>query len=139
MCGRGSGDCAMPAGRAGRVGPRFQIAGACDAIASWCLELWTLQVGQTAMLAAANHGHRDVVGLLLDRGANMKAKTRVSQPLPSSPNLPGRAVRLSRAHCHLAGPQPRRVVMAAARGALQRGRVQQCRERAVVDVWAWVR
>ena len=48
-------------------------------IESWCLELWTSQNGYTALIVAAECGHRDVVGLLLDRGADMEAKNNVSQ------------------------------------------------------------
>ena len=37
------------------------------------------QDGSTALILAAWHGHKDMVELLLDRGADLEAKTRVSQ------------------------------------------------------------
>ena len=40
-------------------------------------DLWTSQVGYTALMLAAANGHHDVTGLLLDRGADMEAKTKV--------------------------------------------------------------
>ena len=46
-------------------------------IASWCVELWTSQEGWTALVWAADEGHLDVVGLLLDRGADIEAKDNV--------------------------------------------------------------
>ena len=36
------------------------------------------QGGATALVLAADHGHKDTVELLLDRGANLEAKDRVS-------------------------------------------------------------
>ena len=36
------------------------------------------QYGTTALVAAAERGHKDTVELLLDRGANLEAKDRVS-------------------------------------------------------------
>ena len=89
-------------------------------IASLCFELWASQLGYTALIRAARKGNNCVVGLLLDRGADMEAKDNVSRSLPSSPNLPGRAARLGRAHCHSVGPRPRRGAMTAGREALQR-------------------
>ena len=57
-----------------------------------CFELWTSQYGWTALIAAADNGHHDVVGLLLDRGADMEAKDNVSRPLPSSPACQGQSL-----------------------------------------------
>ena len=38
----------------------------------------TLQTGATALVLAASGGHKDTVELLLDRGADLEAKDRVS-------------------------------------------------------------
>ena len=92
MCGRGSGDHVLQAGRTRQPSPRSQFAGPCDVIGSLCLELWTSQFGYTALIGAAYYGHRDVVGLLLDRGADMEAKDNVSRPLPSSPACQGQSL-----------------------------------------------
>ena len=39
---------------------------------------WSVQVGQTALLAAANCGHIAIVQMLLERGANINANDQVS-------------------------------------------------------------
>ena len=54
--------------------------------------LRALQDGLTALLHAADSGHSDVVGLLLDRGANMEAKDNVSR-LPALTEPRGRPSR----------------------------------------------
>ena len=41
-------------------------------------KMWTSQNGWTALMMAARYGHREVVGLLLDRGADMAVKSIVS-------------------------------------------------------------
>ena len=38
------------------------------------------QYGATALVAAARRGHKDMVELLLDRGADLEAKNNVSLP-----------------------------------------------------------
>ena len=38
----------------------------------------TSQYGSMALVSAARYGHKDMVELLLDRGANLEAKDRVS-------------------------------------------------------------
>ncbi len=40
--------------------------------------LATTQAGGTALFRATYHGHKDMVELLLDRGADLEAKDRVS-------------------------------------------------------------
>ena len=81
--------CCRLGGRCGQLLDR--TVHACDAIESCCFELWTSQNGYTALIVAAECGHRDVVGLLLDRGADMEAKNEVSRPFRPLPNVHGRA------------------------------------------------
>ena len=44
-----------------------------------CCEHVALQDGTTAMMMAAEGGHKDTVELMLDRGADLEAKDEVSQ------------------------------------------------------------
>ena len=74
-----------------------------------------------ALCEASEAGNMTEVARLLDGGADVEAKDNVSRPLPSCPNLPGPIARLGRAHCHSAGPQPRRGAMAAGRGRAAAG------------------
>ena len=91
-----------------------------------------------ALFEAAKAGNAAEVARLLDRGADMEAKNKVSRPLPSSPSCLGEpsvsagltATRL----VHIRGVAP----WWLERGALQRVRVRRSGERAVVDGWAWV-
>ena len=64
--------------------------------------LWTLQDGLTALLRAASVGHSGLVGLLLDRGADVEAKDNVSRP-PAFSEPQRRSTRGSLARCDSAG------------------------------------
>ena len=44
--------------------------------------MWASQWGDTGLIRTAANGHHDVVGLLLDRGADVEAKNNVSGLLP---------------------------------------------------------
>ena len=69
--------CCMLGGRGGQI-LEPSCAGPCVEIESLCFEPWTSQWGWTALIRAAWSGHCDVVGLLLDRGADIEAKDSVS-------------------------------------------------------------
>ena len=65
------------------------------------------QDGDTALIRAGYHGEGDVVGLLLDRGANIEAKGKVN--CPDTPQLAGASGRrLEVSLCDSAGPALRR-------------------------------
>ena len=88
----------------------------------FCAPGWrcvSLQYRSTALLCASEHGHTDIVRMLLDRGASVDAINRVSQPV--SPHASS-----SHRHPCMGRPGPGRCGSSVAwRGGLLRGLISE--------------